>query len=70
MESILSPKYLKKEGCVLKTFVIVGVGAGSGLGLALAKTFGKQGYRIAMISKTQEKLNQYADKLNNLGIEA
>ncbi|MNW38801.1 Diacetyl reductase [(S)-acetoin forming] [compost metagenome] len=52
----------------MKTIVIVG--AGPGLGLSLAKTFGRHGFRIAMISRTQEKLDQYADKLNDLGIEA
>ncbi|MFB5675905.1 SDR family NAD(P)-dependent oxidoreductase [Paenibacillus terreus] len=52
----------------MKTIVIVD--AGPGLGLSLAKTFGRHGFHIAMISRTQEKLDQYADKLNDLGIEA
>ncbi|CAM3353853.1 SDR family NAD(P)-dependent oxidoreductase [Paenibacillus taichungensis] len=52
----------------MKTMVIVG--AGPGLGFSLAKTFGKRGFRIALVSRTQEKLNQYAEQLNQMGIEA
>ncbi|WP_025683158.1 SDR family NAD(P)-dependent oxidoreductase [Paenibacillus maysiensis] len=52
----------------MKTMVIIG--AGPGLGFSLAKTFGKHGFRIAMVSRTQEKLDQYAEQLNKLGIEA
>ncbi|MHA6530535.1 SDR family NAD(P)-dependent oxidoreductase [Paenibacillus sp. BAC0078] len=52
----------------MKTIAIVG--AGPGLGFSLAKTFGRHGFRIAMISRTQEKLDQYADSLKELGIEA
>ncbi|MEK4730426.1 MULTISPECIES: SDR family NAD(P)-dependent oxidoreductase [unclassified Paenibacillus] len=52
----------------MKTMVIVG--AGPGLGFSLAKTFGKHGFRIALISRTQEKLDQYAQQLNQMGIEA
>lgn len=46
------------------------IGAGPGLGFSLAKVFGKHGFRIAMVSRTQEKLDQYANQLNQLGIEA
>jgi short-subunit dehydrogenase len=52
----------------MKTMVIVG--AGPGLGFSLAKTIGKHGFRIALVSRTQEKLNQYAVQLNQMGIEA
>ncbi|OKP89159.1 short-chain dehydrogenase [Paenibacillus sp. P3E] len=52
----------------MKTIAIIG--AGPGLGFSLAKTFGRQGFRIAMVSRTQEKLDQYADQLNKMGIEA
>lgn len=46
------------------------IGAGPGLGFSLAKTFGRHGFRIAMVSRTQEKLDQYAEELRNLDIEA
>lgn len=52
----------------MKTIAIVG--AGPGLGLSLAKTFGRHGFRIALVSRTQKKLDQYAEQLNKMGIEA
>ncbi|GGG04497.1 hypothetical protein GCM10010912_56560 [Paenibacillus albidus] len=39
----------------MKTMVIIG--AGPGLGFSLAKIFGRHGFRIAMVSRTQEKLD-------------
>ncbi|KQN99873.1 SDR family NAD(P)-dependent oxidoreductase [Paenibacillus sp. Leaf72] len=52
----------------MKTIAIIG--AGPGLGFSLAKTFGRRGFRIAMVSRTQEKLDHYAAELNRMGIEA
>ncbi|WP_054941588.1 SDR family NAD(P)-dependent oxidoreductase [Paenibacillus ihuae] len=52
----------------MKTIAIIG--AGPGLGFSLAKTFGRHGFRIAVVSRTQEKLDQYALELSELGIEA
>jgi len=52
----------------LKTIAIIG--AGPGLGFSLAKTFGKHGFRVALVSRSQDKLNQYSDQLNQMGIEA
>lgn len=52
----------------MKTIAIIG--AGPGLGFSLAKTFGRHGFRVAMVSRTQEKLDQYAVELSKLGIEA
>lgn len=52
----------------MKTIAIIG--AGPGLGFSLSKTFGRHGFRIAMVSRTQEKLDQYAVELSKLGIEA
>lgn len=52
----------------MKTIAIIS--AGPGLGFSLAKTFGRHGFRIAMVSRTQEKLDQYAVELSELGIEA
>jgi NAD(P)-dependent dehydrogenase (short-subunit alcohol dehydrogenase family) len=46
------------------------VGAGSGLGLSIAKVFGKQGFQVALLSRTQETLDQLADELGQDGIEA
>lgn len=52
----------------MKTIAIIG--AGPGLGFSLAKTFGSRGFRIAMVSRTQEKLDQYAVELSKMSIEA
>ena len=52
----------------LKTIAIIG--AGPGLGFSLAKTFGRYGFRIAMVSRTQDKLDSSAEELSKLGIEA
>ena len=52
----------------MKTIAIIG--AGPGVGFSLAKIFGGHGLRIAMVSRTQEKLDQYAVELSKLGIEA
>jgi NAD(P)-dependent dehydrogenase (short-subunit alcohol dehydrogenase family) len=52
----------------LKTIAIIG--AGPGLGFSLAKTFGRHGFRTALVSITQDKLNHYSKQLNEMGIEA
>lgn len=52
----------------MKTIAIVG--AGAGLGLSLAKKFGENGFQIALISRSQDKLNALADQLKEWGIEA
>jgi len=49
---------------------IVIVGAGPGLGMSIAKKFGKNGFRIALIARNEEKLNQLVIELEQLGIEA
>lgn len=46
------------------------VGAGPGLGLSIAKAFGSHGFSVALVSRTQEKLDQLADELTSTGIEA
>lgn len=53
---------------MMKTMAIVG--AGSGLGFSLAKKFGENGFQIALISRSQDKLNALAAELKELGIEA
>lgn len=49
---------------------IVIVGAGPGLGLSLAKKFGKNGFRVAAISRNPEKLSMIISELTELNIEA
>ncbi|TQJ31514.1 SDR family NAD(P)-dependent oxidoreductase [Microbacterium sp. SLBN-146] len=46
------------------------VGAGPGLGLAIAKAFGSNGFTVALVSRTQEKLDALASELSDAGIEA
>jgi len=52
----------------VKTIAIVG--AGAGLGLSIAKKFGENGFRIALIARNQQKLNDLVSRLNISGIEA
>lgn len=46
------------------------VGAGPGLGLSIAKVFGRNGFSIALISRTQDKLDHLAAELGEAGIDA
>jgi len=46
------------------------VGVGPGMGLAISKRFGKQGFRIAMIARSKDKLKSYSTDLAKFGIEA
>ncbi len=46
------------------------VGAGPGLGYALAGYFGKKGYRVGLISRAQESLDEYVRKLADQGVVA
>ena len=46
------------------------VGAGPGLGLAIARTFGRQGFSVALIARTQHKLDRLAADLGAEGITA
>jgi len=43
------------------------VGAGPGLGAAIARRFGAGGYRIALVSRSQERLDQLAGDLTGEG---
>lgn len=51
-----------------KIIVIVGMGGGISYGVALK--FGRQGYKVIMISRNVEKLKAYQEMLANDGIEA
>ncbi|MBZ4521867.1 SDR family NAD(P)-dependent oxidoreductase [Mycobacterium avium] len=46
------------------------IGAGPGLGLAIARTFGSQGYDVALISRSRDKLDGLIDQLASDGIKA
>ncbi|MFD7407370.1 SDR family oxidoreductase [Streptomyces sp. NPDC059866] len=50
--------------------VIAIIGAGPGLGLSIARRFGAAGFTVALISRTQEKLDALAARLAEEGIEA
>lgn len=46
------------------------VGAGPGLGAAVARTFGAQGFAVALVSRNQERLDQLAADLQADGVTA
>lgn len=46
------------------------VGAGPGLGQAIARRFGREGFAVALISRTQSRLDDMAAELASRGIEA
>jgi len=50
--------------------VIAIIGAGPGMGLAIARTFGKQGYKVALLSRNPAKQDSLVAALANEGIEA
>ena len=52
----------------MRTIVIVGMGPL--LGLGLAKRFGAEGFKVAMIARRCEALQDYEVRLERLGIEA
>ena len=51
-----------------KILTIVGMGPGNGMGVA--RRFGKEGFTIAMISRTEEKLKKLQSTLKEEGISA
>lgn len=46
------------------------VGAGPGLGLAIADEFGRRGFRVALLARTQSKLDELVEVLAERQIEA
>jgi NADP-dependent 3-hydroxy acid dehydrogenase YdfG len=50
--------------------VVAIVGAGPGLGLSIARRFGREGFALALISRTQSRLDDMAAELAASGIEA
>lgn len=53
----------------LKDKVVIITGATSGIGEACALTFGKEGAKIVITGRNQEKLDQSSKNLRSLGIE-
>jgi short-subunit dehydrogenase len=49
--------------------VITVVGAGPGLGLSIAKVFGSHGFKVALISRSQGRLDVLAERLALEGVE-
>jgi len=45
-------------------------GVGPGLGLSIAQRFGREGHRVALVSRTADRHRGYLDALNDAGIEA
>ena len=62
-EAILSPTKNKR-----KTIAVFG--AGSGLGASLATRFGREGYRVALVARRPDPLEQRVAELARAGIEA
>jgi NADP-dependent 3-hydroxy acid dehydrogenase YdfG len=49
---------------------IVIVGAGPNLGLAVGRRFGREGFAVGLVSRTQAKLDELAAQLQSEGIDA
>ncbi|MBD8045373.1 SDR family NAD(P)-dependent oxidoreductase [Arthrobacter sp. Sa2BUA2] len=50
--------------------VLVVFGAGPGLGASVARRFGREGFRVALVGRRQEPLQDFAETLKAEGIEA
>ncbi|MEU6655658.1 SDR family NAD(P)-dependent oxidoreductase, partial [Streptomyces sp. NPDC046900] len=46
------------------------IGAGPGLGAAVARRFGREGFDVALISRSQEHLDALVDELSQDGVHA
>jgi NADP-dependent 3-hydroxy acid dehydrogenase YdfG len=46
------------------------IGAGTGLGAAVARRFGREGWSVALVSRTQEHLDELAATLGDEGVTA
>ena len=49
---------------------VVSVGAGPGLGLAISRLVGRNGFQVALVARTQTKLDELAAQLGEEGVEA
>lgn len=61
------PSVRRKE-CLVTTFALIG--AGPGLGAAVARRFGRQGFDIALISRSRPRLDTLVAQLGEDGITA
>ncbi len=52
----------------MKTIIIIGMGPGMSMGIA--EKFGKEGFTIGMVSRTESKLQGYVEELKSKGIES
>lgn len=50
--------------------VLLIVGAGPGISLNTARKFGKEGFKVALISRSEDSLQKYVNELTNEGIAA
>jgi NADP-dependent 3-hydroxy acid dehydrogenase YdfG len=50
--------------------VIAVFGAGPGRGVALARRFGREGFRVALVARREDRLEELAEQLRGEGIEA
>jgi NAD(P)-dependent dehydrogenase (short-subunit alcohol dehydrogenase family) len=50
--------------------VILVLGAGPGLGMSVAHRFGKQGYAVALISRSADRHADYLSSLADAGVDA
>ncbi|MCH6266402.1 SDR family oxidoreductase [Neobacillus citreus] len=50
--------------------ILLIVGVGPGISLNTARKFGKEGFKVALISRSMESLQKYENELKNDGIEA
>ena len=50
--------------------VIAVVGAGPGVGLAVARKFAREGYRVALVARRPEALDEYVAELDRAGVTA
>ncbi|MQA82776.1 MAG: SDR family NAD(P)-dependent oxidoreductase [Streptosporangiales bacterium] len=47
---------------------LVVVGAGPGLGLGIARTFGRRGFRVGLVARSQDKLDHMVGELGGQGV--
>ncbi|WFD35973.1 hypothetical protein MCUN1_002844 [Malassezia cuniculi] len=53
-----------------ETHLVVILGVGPGLGLAIARTFAAQGYRTAILSRSKDRLDAWAQELDQVARSA
>ncbi len=61
------------EDVLLNKFImglVIIIGVGPGISMGVARKFGKEGFRIGLVSRTEEKLKGYVDQLQQEGIDA